>query len=127
MFGKDKKVICQILVLDEDENLLVLKRSDDLEVYPGEYGIAIYGEVNKKETEKAYVNRIVQEWTGMQVHSYEKIQEDIGLGAMIEKRCYICIVSGEKEMLQIPFPEIASYEWMAKSKWKDFLEFQKMK
>ena len=52
MFGKERKVICQILALDKEENLLVLKRSNHLEVHPGEYGIAIYGEVQKDEEEK---------------------------------------------------------------------------
>lgn len=126
MFGKNRKVICQILVLDQEENLLVLKRSDDLELYPGEYGIAIYGEVQKDEIEQVYVSRIVEDWTGMSVQSYEKVYEDIGLGTMIEKRCYTCIVSGKKKTLQIPFPEIASYEWLAKSKWKDFLKTSKI-
>ena len=126
MFGKDRKVICQILLLDQEENLLVLKRSDDLEIYPGEYGIAIYGEVQREETEKMYVSRIVAEWTGMTIHRYEKIKEDIGIGVGIAKRSYICSVSGKKETLQIPFTEIVSYKWLAKREWKDFLESEKV-
>ena len=126
MFEKNKKVICQILLLDEDENLLVLKRSNDLEIYPGEYGIAIYGEVQKEETEKMYVSRIVAEWTGMTIHRYEKIKEDIGIGVGIAKRSYICSVSGKKETLQIPFTEIVSYKWLAKREWKDFFESEKV-
>lgn len=119
---KNRKTICQILVQHIEGELLIMKRSGGSELYPGKYEIAVCEEVKENEKIEESVKRIVMEQTGMHCESFEKMNEDICLGASILKKCFTCIVSGEKESLHMSIPEIEEFKWIPKFQWKELLE-----
>ena len=118
-------LVCEILVLHEDGDILVTKRAENKESYGGYYEASAGGSVLKGESVEEGAKRELWEETGIKVEKLKFLYKKMNQKGNAIHYGYLCITDIPKDAVVLQQEETVDYQWMDKEDFDKLLKGDK--
>lgn len=118
-------LVCEILVIHQDGDVLVTKRADCKESYGGYYEASAGGSVLKGESVEEGACRELWEETGIKADNLKLLYKKMNKRGSAIHYGYVCITDIPKDGVVLQRGETVAYQWMSQEEFKRLMMGEK--